>query len=191
MAELQSYLSFLAGPLFLLGFARYGQAIWREETKPAKASWVIWWSVDTIVLAGMIAAGSVNAQIIGAVLGSGVIAILALIYGTPGWTKLDVFCLVGAVLGIALWMGTNNPVLGIVICSGVIFLGSIPTFISAWEDPCREDRIAWTIYWLSCVFAVVGVSAWTLADATQPLTFFAIESIVMALIFIPRKTMPA
>src|SRR5689334_7666477 len=113
-AELKSMISVLAGILFIIGFVPYILAIWRGDTKPAKASWIIWASLDTITLAGMFVKGTMNGQILGAVIGAWIVVVLALLYGTSGWTKLDKFCLSGAVLGIVLWQLFSNPVLGII-----------------------------------------------------------------------------
>jgi len=159
----------------------------KSETKPVKASWIIWASLDTITLAGMTAKHSLNGQIVGAVAGAWIVVVLAMKYGIPGWTKLDKFCLGGALLGIALWAIFNSPVMGLVTSVSVVFLGSFPTFVSAWHDPCRENKVAWTIFWASCVFAVMAIPKLTLQDAMQPITFFLIESIMMYILYIRPK----
>lgn len=184
---MKEVLSILAGLLFVAAFVPYIRAILRKETKPAKASWLIWASLDTITLMGMYAKDTVNGQIIGAVLGVWVVSVLALRYGTPGWMKLDKLCLGGAVLGIVLWQVFSDPVFGIATSLSVAFLGSIPTFTSAWKDPSRENKLAWTIFWLSCVCAVIAIPRWTLADVLQPVTFFAIESVMMYILYIHKR----
>lgn len=181
-------LSILAGLLFVAAFVPYIRAILRKETKPAKASWLIWASLDTITLVGMFFKHSVNGQIIGAVFGAWTVAALALKYGTPGWTKLDKFCLGSAVLGIVFWQVFGDPVFGIATSLGVILIGSIPIFTSAWKDPSRENKLAWTIFWISCVCAVIAIPRWTLAGAAQPITFFVIETIMIYILFVrPRS----
>lgn len=188
--ELKGMISVLAGILFIIGFVPYILAIWRGETKPAKASWIIWASLDSITLAGMFVKGTMNGQILGAVIGAWIVVILALRYGTPGWTKLDKFCLSGAVLGIVLWQVFSNPVLGIITSLSVVFLGSFPTFASAWRNPAQENRMAWTIFWLSCVAAMIAIPAWTLADAAQPIVFTIIESVMMYILYFrPRVSL--
>lgn len=180
-------MTLIAGVLCLLGFVPYIRAIVRGRSKPVKASWLIWATLDTITLAGMFFKNALNGQIIGAVIGAWVVVILALIYGTRGWTKLDKYCLGGAILGIALWVMFDNPVIGIVVSNITVFVGAIPTFKSAWSDPSREDKVAWTIFWLSCVCAVFAIPAWTLEDATQPLVFFAIESVMMYILYVRAR----
>src|SRR3989344_4126633 len=181
--EPREVLSIIAGVLFVIAYVPYVRAIRRGDTKPAKASWLIWATLDTITAIGMYVAGTLNGQIIGAVIGVWVVVLFALKRGTPGWTKFDKFCLVGAILGIVLWQVFSNPVLGIVTSLSVVFIGSIPTFSSAWKDPGREDRTAWTIFWLSCVVAVIAVPQWTLADAAQPVIFLTVETIMMYILY--------
>lgn len=180
---MKGILSALSGVLFLIGFVPYVLAIIRGHTKPAKMSWIIWGSLDFITLAGMYASHTVNGQILGACIGVLVVIAFALKYGVPGWSKLDKFCLGGAILGIALWQTFDSPVLGIITSAAVAFVGSIPTFVSAWNDPGREDKLAWTIFWISCVCAMFAIPQWTLADAVQPAMFFTIESIMMFILF--------
>jgi cation transport ATPase len=173
--------------LFIAAFVPYIRAILRKETQPAKASWIIWASLDTITFAGMLAKHSVNGQIVGAICGAWTVVVLALKYGKSGWTLLDKLCLGGAVLGIVLWQAFSNPVLGIVTSLSVVFVGSFPTFASAWHDPSKEDRTAWTIFFISCVVAMFAIPAATLADAAQPSTFFLIETIMVSILYLrPR-----
>jgi hypothetical protein len=180
----------VSGVLCMIGFLPYIVAIVRGSTKPAKATWIIWASLDTITLCGMFAKEAVNGQILGAVVGAWTIAALSVKFGASGWTKLDKLCLAGAVLGVLLWQVFDNPLLGIVTSLSVVFLGSIPTFVSVWRDPSREDKFSWTIFWASCVVAVWAIPSWTIADAGQPLTFFTIEMVMMYILYFRHVSNP-
>lgn len=177
-------LSVLAGVLFVAGFAPYIRAILVGSTRPTKASWIIWASLDTITIYGMAVQHTLNGQIVGAVAGAWIVVALALKYGTKGWTWLDKFCLIGAVLGIALWKAFSSPTLGIITSNSVVFFGSIPTFVSAWKDPTKEDKLGWTIFWVSCICAVLAIPRLTFDDAIQPVVFCSIETIMMFLLYI-------
>ncbi|MEK7647301.1 MAG: hypothetical protein AAB378_02935 [Patescibacteria group bacterium] len=182
--DIKNILSIFSGILFAFGYVPYIRSIVRGETKPSKASWIIWAVLDVIVLAGMMAEHSVNYQIAIAVIGSSLVTILSLKYGASGWTRLDKCCFAGAILGIILWLIFNNPIFGIITSLGVMSIGSIPTFVSAWGDASREDKSAWTIFWISCIFALMAVPAWTVANAAQPITFFATQTIMMYILYI-------
>lgn len=184
---LKSALSVAAGILLFAFFILYIRAI-RGETKvkkPMKASWIIWAILDTITLAGMHAKCTMNEQIIGSFFGAWIVFAFTLKYGMPGWTRLDKYCLGSAILAIVLWQIFNNPVFGIITSLIGTFIGSIPTFASAWENSSREDRLAWTIFWISCICAVISIPHRTLADAAQPITFLVIGTIMMFLLYIP------
>lgn len=179
-----SIISIIAGVLFIIGFIPYIYTILKKETKPVRVSWIIWAILDIITLLGMYYEHAVNGQMLGAVIGSIAVTILSLKYGVPGWTKMDKFCLAGAIIGIALWQTFDNPKLGIIASCIAGFIGSVPTFASAWEDSSRENKFAWGVFWISCIFAVIAIPKRTLADAAAPLTFLAIESIMMFILFV-------
>jgi hypothetical protein len=180
-------ISAIAGLLMMSGFIPYIIGILRGKTKPAKASWIIWGLLDFIAMAGMYAAGSLNGQIVGSSAGVLIVVVLACMYGKPGWTTLDILCLTGAAFGLFLWWVTNDPVFGIVTSQIVVFVGAIPTFVSAWKEPEGEDRAAWMLFFISCVFACIAIPAWTLEDALQPINFTIIETAMIYIIWIrPR-----
>jgi hypothetical protein len=81
-------LSVLAGLLYVLGFIPYITSIIRGETKPSKATWVIWSVLDMIALAGMINQGVVTGTMVAGTAGATTVAILALIKGRNGWTTI-------------------------------------------------------------------------------------------------------
>jgi len=63
-------LSALSGILFCLAFVPYALAILGRDirfhaikpAKPEKASWIIWASLDTIIVAGMFAKDAINVR---------------------------------------------------------------------------------------------------------------------------------
>lgn len=185
---MQKAISYLSGIIFLAAFFPYIRAILRKQTVPSKASWIIWASLDSITLAAMWTAGTMNGQIVGAMAGAWIVAILSLFYGKAGWTHLDIFCLGGGALGVGLWWLFNNPVIGIVVSVTVVFLAAFPTFRTGWQEPEKEDRTAWTLYWISCMLALIAIPTWTLGNAAQPISFSVIETTMLILLWRPRPT---
>lgn len=179
-------LNLLSGALFLGAFVPYIIAIWRGFTKPSLVTWLVWAGLDYIVVAGMLAQETLNGQILGACAGATAVVVLALWRGTTKWSKLDVFCLASAVLGVVLWQMAGNPNIAILTSAATALIASIPTFVSAWNDPSRENKTAWTIFWVSCVVALLAVPAWDVANAAQPVTFTIIETTMMYLLFLHR-----
>ncbi len=182
--DIKNILSVSGGVLFVAAFIPYVISILKDKTKPAKASWFIWAVLDTTAFLAMWATHTLNWVIIVSPVCAWSVVFLALYYGIPGWSKTDKFCLVGAALGILLWYMFDNPLFGIVISQIVTFIGSIPTFVSAWEDPKREDKLAWITLWLSCFLTLISISSLKPAESAQPITFFVIETVVVYILLL-------
>ena len=177
-----------SGVLSVVALVPYARSIIKGETKPAKATWLIWAILDTMVFAGMLAEGTLNGQMPGVIVGTWVVLALAMKYGTPGWTRLDKLCLGATSIGIVLWLVFNNPVWSIVVALSVMSVGSAPTFVSTWRDYTRENKLAWTLVFVSSVAAVLAIPGkWTLANAAQPIVFLAISVVMMFLLHIKPK----
>lgn len=183
----QQFFNLAAGIIFPIGFLPYIYSMLRGETKPSKVSWIIWISLDYIVLAGMFAENTVNGQIVGTVFGGTMVFLLALKLGNTSWTNLDKFSLAGGVVGIMLWLITSNPIAAIITSSCTALIGSFPTFASAWKNPRNENRLAWTLFTISCVCALIGVPHWTIADAAQPVAFSIVEGVMMYILWVKPR----
>lgn len=186
--QILSILSFI---FVLASYAPYIRAIRKGTTKPAKASWVIWGVLDTITLSAMYAKDTVNYQIVGTIIGVWIVAYLAVRRGEPGWTDLDKLCLAGAAFAVVIWQVFDSPTLGLGASLFANFVGSIPTLGHTWDDPERENKTAWTLGWISCVFAIAAVPSWSIDMAGQPLTFLIIQSGMMILLFVKPRLTPA
>lgn len=175
----------IAGILCIAGAFPYIKAVITDpDVRPARSSWIIWFAVDTITFLGMYSAGTLNWQICGIMVSVTLITTLALIKGKGGWTQLEKVCIFGAAVGIFLWLLPIDPVIAIIVAVGVNLIGAIPTVISIWENPQRENKLAWTLGWLSCVCAVITIPHLTLADAIQPIGFTFNNTCILTLIFL-------
>ncbi len=187
--EPRQTLSALAGILVLAGYVPYILSIIRRKTTPAKASWLIWASLDTVLLYGMLLRRVVNGQMVGTVIGIWIVVALSFRFGRKGWTSLDKWCFAITVLGIALII--LNPTWSIALLAATSFVGAFPTFRSAWQDPSRENRLTWGLYWISCVFTVLAVPKWTLSAGAQPISFSATQTVMVFLLYVRRRSRPA
>ncbi|MBI2046152.1 MAG: hypothetical protein HYT28_01905 [Parcubacteria group bacterium] len=144
--SIQEIFSALAGIFCAIGYVFYITDIMRGNTIPAKATWLIWACLDSIALVGMYIKDAVNGLILVASVCAWLVSALSLKCGKSGWTNIDLCSIGGAVIGVVLWSTFNNPTIGIATSLAAIFIGSIPTFASALEDPSRENKTAWIIF---------------------------------------------
>ena len=177
-------MNLLSSILFLSAFLPYIWAIVHHQTVPSPVSWAIWGCVDTLALLAMKKEKAVNGTIVGAVFGAWTITVLALFFGKPTMGSIEWVSIAGAALGIFLWKKTGNARLAIICSQAATFIAAIPTFVGAYRNPLQEDPIAWTIWLVSCICALIAIRKWDLANALQPLTFTAIEATVVVLVVI-------
>ena len=179
-------MSTLSGVLFFAAYLPYLWAIVNHQTVPSPVSWAIWASDETLALLAMKKEKSLNGQIVGAVVGAWIVTVLALIFGKPVIGPVECICIATAVLGIVLWQKTGNAVLAIICYQIAVFAGAIPTIVNGYQTPSREDPVAWSIWFASCICALLAIrkEKWTLSNALQPLTFTTIESIMVILVVI-------
>ncbi len=191
-----------SGILFLVAFLPYILAIlklgkvlpnWKicsripDVDPPKKGTWLIWAALDSASLIAMIIGGGFSPQLVGAVIGAWVVLILTLKYGVPGWSKLEKYCLALAAVGLVLSLILRRPEFALAASLSAVFIGGVPTFQDSWSKPQTVDKFSWTIWWLSCVLALIAIPNfphWTFVGSAQQVTFAAIESIVCFNLFI-------
>jgi len=178
----------VAGALYLLGYAPYLWYVVKDKrAKPLWAPWLIFSVVESIALWEMRISNSDNCQLWCSTIGSWLTFVATVVYGKPGFKILDVVCLICAFISVVIWRACGQLTVGLMMSLSAIAIGMIPIFKSAWIDPHAEDKRGWTLFWVSCVFATVAVPKWDLANAAQPISFLTTETIVMILLWFPRK----
>lgn len=174
----------ISGVVIIVAFIPYIVEIIQRKTIPSKSTWIIWAILDTITLESMWSENSHNMQIVGAVIGVWIVVALSCVYGRAGWKRIDKICLACAAIGIALRLSLGGEYAVFASCFA-IFIGSYPTFEKTWDAPEEESKLAWILYFVSCLFGLYAVKEWTWIKGTQPITYFVIESVMILLIFRP------
>jgi hypothetical protein len=174
----------VSGVLFFMAYLPYAWAILNHQTVPSPVSWGIWACVDTLALIAMMKKKAGIGQIIGAVAGSWVITVLAIIFGKPSMGIIEWVSIVGALSGIVLWHRTKNATTAIICSQAATFIAAIPTFATGFANPGLENSLAWSIWFLSCVCALFAVKKWDLENSLQPINFTIIETVMVFLVVI-------
>ncbi|MCK5615159.1 hypothetical protein KAR91_75545 [Candidatus Pacearchaeota archaeon] len=185
--NIKETLSIVSGILILIGMGPYIIEIIRCKTRPAKASWIIWAILDYLILFGMVSKGAFNWQIAAGCITSTVILILSIRLGEPGWSKLDKFCLLGAGMGITLWLTSGDGIFGVIAGTSLTIIGSFPTFASVKKNPENESGLAWSIFMLSGVLSVAAVPSMNPSEILQPTSYLIVSSTVMYFLFLHQK----
>jgi hypothetical protein len=148
----------------------YVRDIFRHKTKPQRAMWWIYAGLFTLLFAAQLDAksGWVLALTAEYVLSSTLLAVLSLRYGYGSFHKRDVLSIGIAVLGLAAWLITDNPLLAILMVVIVDFAGFWLTIVKSWHAPHSETLISWELSLVGNVFGVFAVSSWSFTVLVYP-----------------------
>ncbi len=180
----------LLGPVFSIA------AVWhylietiKGKTKPRVVSWFTW-----SLLTGIAASASWSdhqypaaISLTAAALETFTVAAIGFRAGHKSFERLDIFCQIGALVGIGAWWLYDSPAIAVVATIFIDFVGTIPTLVHSWKRPAEE---AWATYFLSVLSALATLLAaakWQITAVAFPLYLFFIDALITAVI-VWRKT---
>jgi tetratricopeptide (TPR) repeat protein len=180
MHEIASVAGKLAGIISLAAYGPYILSILRKETKPNRASWIIWAVVSSIIALSYREAGASYAFLapVGYVIGSTIVFILSIRHGVGGWTPFDRKCLIGAAISLVLWKIFGSPMSALLINLFINLLGTLPTARKAWYQPETESKVAWSLFSLGSIVNLFAIENWIFSMAVYPVSMIFLIGIV-------------
>ena len=130
----------IAAILALVAPIVYIRAILKGEAKPHRTTRFVLMLITLITASALFANGDRVALWLAAAsaIQAAVIFGMSLKYGMGGKDKVDILCLLIAMLGIVLWQVTKQPVLALYFAIAADFTGGVPMFIKTWREPETE-----------------------------------------------------
>ena len=164
----------LAGILSGAAYIPYIQDIFAKKTKPERASWIIWGVLTGIAFFSQLAKGASNSLWLSGLetLGISIVFLLSIKHGVGGWTKRDIFILITATAGLALWYVTKEPAVALYIIIAVDATGTIPTIIKSYEAPETETLTTWIMVAIAGIIAMLSVGSWNIILLSYPIYIF-------------------
>jgi hypothetical protein len=145
-------------------FLPYLWEIFKGKTEPHMFTWLIWCITQGTATAGILYGG-------GGLIGKGLILSTVLVfmvfllsfkYGTKNITRNDVIILALALLAIVVWWQLNNPVLAILMVTGIDALGYVPTYRKLMVEPWSESLVSWTAFSTAYVLSILSLVEYNL-----------------------------
>ena len=177
----------IAGGISLVAYAPYIYSIFQRRTKPSRSSWWIWSLVGLIILVSYYGVGARNTIWIplGLFICPLLIALLSIKYGSgKGFNTLDKACFSLAVIGVALWFILDSPAIALGINVFIDFIGFLPTFQKTYAHPRKENRFAWTLFFMGSILNLVALEGYHLQLLLYPAYMFAMDIIMMWIFFL-------
>jgi hypothetical protein len=169
--DIKVVLGLAAGIIAFLAYVVYIISILRGGSKPNRTTWWIWAFMGLVLALSYQFSGAENTIWVPYVefLGPFAIALLSIKYGEGGPAeKTDLFCLLGAIFSVILWLIFKNPVVALVTNLAIDSFAIIPTIKKSYLRPEGED------FW-----------AWFGTGVADSLNFFAVEKFTFAILIYP------
>lgn len=133
-------------------------------------TYFIWFIVDTLSIASYIAVGARTTIWVGLVyVITGLsIFLLSFKYGMGGYSKLDIACLLLALIGVSIWVTTSSALLALCFSTFASKIGYLPTIKKAYFFPETENTLSWTMTSLTSVLNIFALTTMAPAIAVPP-----------------------
>lgn len=172
--NLQIILGQIAGLVSLVAFLPYIYLVFQKKIKPNIASWIIWTSVNTLVLVSYYESGARTTIWVPLVyvIQDLLIVAFSIRSGYIKWNVLDKMCMIGAVAGIILWLVTKNPVNALLFSLLIDVCGVFPTVRHALQKPHEEFLLSWLLIVLGSLINIFALTSWSFELSVYPIYMF-------------------
>jgi hypothetical protein len=177
----------LAGVITVGSVIPYLKDILKGTTKPNIVSWITWTLLTGIATAAEIAAHEYRTAIFtsAAVVETASVVLLGIKYGYVKYTRFDVVCQIGAIVGIILWQLFDSPTVGVVAAVTIDFIGALPTVRHSWMKPGEETWSTYALAGFGGVFAILALTAYNWASLTYAV-YIVLINLALSVILITR-----
>ncbi|MCE9541836.1 hypothetical protein K8R03_04770 [Candidatus Kaiserbacteria bacterium] len=179
----------LAAAVGLVGYAYYYRDIFRGTTTPHPFSWLSFGFLNAITFfAQVVEGGGAGTWVTGvstvATMG---IAILALQRGKKHITGFDWFCFAGALVGIALWQMTRDPLWAVIVVTVTDTIAFAPTYRKGYLLPYSETLANYVASAAKYVLGLIALEAFNWTTALYPASLVLSNLAFIAVLYMRRK----
>jgi len=181
---IQSAVGIIAGVIAFVAFIPYVVSILKGETKPQRATFAIWSVIGLIIFFSYLASGAretVWTALAYAIVQIGIFG-LSFKYGMGGFSKLDMICIGGAVLGIVGWITTKDPAIALYLSIFSEFLGYVPLFKKSYLHPRTENTLSWVIGLVASCLNVFALTSTQFNVVLYPVYVVLCDGLVVSLL---------
>lgn len=177
----------VAGIVTIWSVVPYVRDILKGTTKPNIVSWLTWTILTGIATIAEIADGEYRTAIFtgAAVLETTTIVILGLKYGRTKYTRFDVACQLGAIVGLVLWWLLDSPAAAVISVVSIDLIAALPTIRHSWLKPKEETWTTFGFAGLGGIFAIFALTTYNWTSLTYAI-YIVLINIVMSTIIISR-----
>jgi hypothetical protein len=180
----------LAGLLNIIAYIPYIRDTIKGETSPNRTSWFIWTTLALISFFSQKSSGATWSLCFIAiqVLGPLTVFMLSIKRGEGGFEALDLFSLIGAIVGLLAWAVSGRPEMALYFNLSVDMFGVLPTLKKSYLDPSGETISLYVLTVVAAVLAGLSVGKLSPILLLYPVYIFLADgAVLVALLTSPNR----
>lgn len=189
MIDLKVLLGTVSVILTFAGYVPYIVDIFKGTTKPHMFSWLVW-SITTFAVyflqLGSGAGFGANVTLALALLVSFVF-LISIKKGDLAIKKIDSIFLIIALVGVATWLLLDQPVLSIIILTGVDLCGFVPTVRKSWLSPYSETLSFYIITSFRHILNLFALAEYNVVTWFFPLAWSVVNALFALFLIVRRR----
>lgn len=173
----------------IIGFFPYLRDVLAKKTKPHSFTWLIWALTQGVAVAGMWAGGG-DVGAISMTIGTIIIFLIFLLslkYGYRDISLSDKIILTVALIAIGIWVFLDNPILALLMVTGIDVIGYIPSIRKCFHEPGSETVLAWNAAIAANVFSLLALREYNFMTIGYLVPIFLLNSFFVIFILICRN----
>lgn len=170
LRDVKDVLAFVAAFVMLFATLPYIIDIIKGKTKPNIITWLTWSILLGIGAAALFSAKEINAGLllVGDFCATFAVVIFGLRHGTAKLDRFDIFCQIGAVIGLLLWLIFNSPLMAILATIVIDLIGTIPTLRHSWSYPEEETPITFLLGVIATILTLFSLKTYSISAWVYP-----------------------
>lgn len=177
----------LVGALFnLVGSTNYVWNTLKGKTTPNRVTWFLWALAPLVAFSAMIGEGVGLSSLMTFMVGFGplMIFLASFVNKKSVWklTKFDLVCGGLSLVGLILWLLTDDAKLAIIFSIAADSLALLPTLRKAWLEPQTESHLVFLNGAISATITMLTFDTWTFTAAAFPVYIFIVCLLMFVLI---------
>lgn len=177
--------------LVALSTLPYIRALLKGQVRPRLVSWGVWAVLAGVMTFAALMVGEVQSALLTGVTAAACATVLILGWrqGSRTMARLDWLCLIGALVGLAVFIVMKDPFLALAVSVAVDAIAFIPTLVHAWNDPEEESLLCFAAAAVGELFVVVAIvgAGPTVAGLLYPIYAVLFNGAVVAILVAGRR----
>lgn len=179
----------IAVALVFIAYVPYLRDIIRGKVKPHPVTWLALVVTASSIFLLQTANGSGSGAYPTATVGVFAVCVfvLSLKYSKIKIQLFDVLCFVASLIGAAVWLFIDRPVLSIIVLLAAELVGFAPTVVKGWKKPYDDSITLWGTNAIRHMTGFFAIQNYTFITVLNPIVWITVSLSYSAMLLIKRR----